>query len=122
MSQEHLQRVESLIHHAQHFLYSVQRNEAPDLGSFDTAHEEHFAALQALGQIQLESPYLPQIQMRMLYLDELNTEMIKVIRKLLSDSRNQLKTTSTRKRGLTGYQRSLFGRQGRGKGKWRGRG
>jgi hypothetical protein len=58
----------------------------------------------------------------MVYLDEFNNEMIKVIRKLLSDSRNQLQSTSTRKRGLTGYQRSLFGRQTRGKGKWRGQG
>jgi hypothetical protein len=57
----------------------------------------------------------------MLYLESLNDEMVKVIKKLLSDSRNQLQTTSARKRNLTGYQRSLFG-SSRGKGKWRGRG
>ena len=122
MSEQHLQRVEALIHHAQRFLYQVQRNEAPNLEAFDAGHNEHFDELRALGTVELTSPYLPQIQMRMLYLDELNNEMIKVIRKLLSDSRNQLQSTSTRKRGLTGYQRSLFGRQNRGKGKWRGQG
>ena len=122
MSERHLHCVEALIHHAQHFLYRIQRNEAPDLGAFDVGHDEHFEALKALGPISQTSPYLAQFQTRMVYLDELNNEMIKVIRKLLSDSRNQLQSTSTRKRGLTGYQRSLFGRQSRGKGKWRGRG
>jgi hypothetical protein len=121
MSELHLQRVEALIHHAQAFLYSVQRNEAPDLEAFDAAHVEHFEALKALGPVSATSFYLAQIRTRMTYLEELNAEMIKVIRKLLSDSRNQLQTSSTRKRGLTGYQRSLFG-QSRGKGKWRGQG
>ena len=121
MSQEHLQQVEALVQHAQSFLYQVQRNEAPDLEGFDQAHGEHFEQLKQLGPIDSKSPYAAQASMRMRYLDDLNSEMIKVIRKLLSDSRNQLSTTSTRKRGLTGYQRSLFGRS-RGKGKWRGQG
>ena len=121
MSQDHLHQVEALIQHAQGFLYRVQRNEAPDLGTFDAAHAEHFERLQQLGPIHPNSPYVAQVSMRMQYLNDLNSEMIQVIRKLLSDSRNQLSTTSTRKRGLTGYQRSLFGRS-RGKGKWRGQG
>jgi hypothetical protein len=121
MSQAHLQRVEALIKHAQTFLYQVQRNEAPDLDEFNAGHYEHFEALKQLGPIPTSSPYLSQIGMRMQYLDDLNSEMIEVIKKLLSNSRNQLSTTSTRKRGLTGYQRSLFGRS-RGKGKWRGQG
>lgn len=121
MSEQHLHRVEALIHHAQQFLYSVQRNQAPDMDAFDAGHIEHFEALKALGPIAQTSPYLSQIQTRMLYLESLNDEMVKVIRKLLSDSRNRLKDSSTKKRGLTGYQRSLFG-QNRGKGKWRGRG
>lgn len=121
MSEQHLHRIEALIHHAQQFLYSVQRNEAPDLEAFDTAHGEHFEALKSLGPIHPSSHFLQQYQMRMLYLESLNDEMVKVIKKLLSDSRNQLQTTSDRKRNLTGYQRSLFGNS-RGKGKWRGRG
>ena len=122
MSEVHLRRVEALIHNAQNFLYSVQRNEAPDLVNFDARHSEHFDALRALGPVPPTSPYLNQIQSRMLYLEQLNSEMINVIRKLLNDSRNSLQKSSTHKRGLTGYQRSLFGRQSRGKGKWRGRG
>ena len=35
MSEQHLRRVEALIQNTQGFLYSVQRNEAPDLGEFD---------------------------------------------------------------------------------------
>ena len=121
MSEQHLMRVEALIQNAQNFLYSVQRNEAPDLETFDRTHIEHFEYLKGLGPIMLSSPYMAQVRMRMLYLDELNAEMVKVIKKLLSDSRNSLQKSSTHKRGLTGYQRSLFG-QSRGKGKWRGRG
>ena len=121
MSELHLRRVEALIQNAQGFLYSVQRNEAPDMASFDEKHTEHFDALRALGPVHPNSPYLSQIQTRMLYLEQLNSEMINVIRKLLSDSRNSLQKSSTHKRGLTGYQKSLFG-QSRGKGVWRGRG
>lgn len=121
MSEQHLMRVEALIQNAQNFLYSVQRDEAPDLENFDRIHIEQFENLKGLGPIMFSSPYMAQIRMRMLYLDELNAEMIKVIKKLLSDSRNSLQKSSTHKRGLTGYQRSLFG-QSRGKGKWRGRG
>ena len=121
MSDQHLSRVEALIQNAQNFLYSVQRNEAPDMETFDQVHMEHFNFLRSLGPVTINSPYMAQLRMRMLYLDELNAEMIKVINKLLSDSRNSLQKSSTHKRGLTGYQRSLFG-QSRGKGKWRGRG
>jgi hypothetical protein len=121
MSEQHLRRVEALIHNAQTFLYSVQRGEAPNLETFDQTHSEHFDSLRSIGPISLNSPYMTQIQARMVYLEELNAEMIKVIKKLLSDSRNSLQKSSTHKRGLTGYQRSLFG-QSRGKGKWRGRG
>ena len=121
MSEHHLRRVEALIQNTQGFLYSVQRNEAPDLGAFDQRHAEHFEALRALGPIPLASPYMVQTRTRMLYLEELNTEMIKVVRKLLSDSRNSLQKSSTHKRGLSGYQRSLFGKS-RGKGRWRGHG
>ncbi len=121
MSAKHLQKVEALIHHAQNFLYTVQKNQAPDIEAFDLVHTEHFEALKELGQISWTTPYLNQIKMRMLYLESLNAEMIKVIKKLLSDSRNRLKTTSTHRRGISGYQRSLFGRS-RGKGIWRGQG
>ena len=48
MSEQHLRRVEALIQNTQGFLYSVQRNEAPDLGAFDQRHAEHFEALRAL--------------------------------------------------------------------------
>ena len=121
MSENHLRRVEALIHNAQSFLYKIQKNEAPDLETFDQQQVEHFTALKALGPVPLASPYLSQIRTRMIYLEELNTEMVKVIKRLLSDSRNNLQKSSTSKRGLTGYQRSLFG-QSRGKGRWRGRG
>jgi hypothetical protein len=121
MSEHHLRRVEALIKNAQTFLYSIQKNEAPDLETFDQQQVEHFEALKGLGPVSLASPYMVQIRTRMAYLEELNTEMVQVIKKLLSDSRNSLQKSSSHKRGLTGYQRSLFG-QSRGKGKWRGRG
>ena len=121
MSAQHLQRIEFMIKHAQEFLYTVQRNIAPDMDLFDENQAKYFELLKVLGPVPLNSPYLVQIRSRMMYLESLNTEMVKVIKKLLNDSRNQLKTTSTRKRGMSGNQRSLFGRS-RGKGIWRGQG
>ena len=121
MSANHLQHIEALITQAQEFLYAVQRNQAPDMDSFDHIQKTQFQALKALGPVPPDTPYLSQIRVRMEYLESLNREMIEVIKKLLTDSRNQLKAKTTQRRGISGYQRSLFGRN-RGKGVWRGRG
>ena len=121
MSAQHLQVVEALIKHAQEFLYTVQRNQAPNIEVFDQYQTHLFSDLKRLGAIPHLSPFLNQIQTRMTYLESLNQEMILVIKKLLSDSRNKLSSASTTRRGLTGYQRSLLGRN-RGKGIWRGQG
>ena len=121
MSAEYLQHLEEMIHHAQEFLYSMQRNIAPNMDTFDEIQASNFEKLKSLGPVDIRSPYFTQIRARLLYFESLNDEMIKVIKKLLSDSRNKLKKTSTSRRGISGYQRSLFGRS-RGKGMWRGRG
>jgi hypothetical protein len=121
MSEYHLQCIESLITQAQEFLYTVQRNQAPNMDTFDHVQKTQFESLKALGPISHTTPYLNQIRVRMEYLESLNREMIEVIKKLLADSRNQLKARTTQRRGISGYQRSLFGRN-RGKGVWRGRG
>ena len=121
MSEHHLQRIEALITQAQEFLYLIQRNQAPDMDTFDYVQKTQFEALRDLGPIDPNTQYLSQIRVRMQYLEGLNREMIEVIKKLLADSRNQLKTRSVQRRGISGYQRSLFGRN-RGKGVWRGRG
>ena len=120
MSVQHLQQVEALIKQAQEFLYTVQRNQAPDMDAFDRYHDEHFQSLKALGPVDLRSPYLPQLTSRMEYLESLNREMIQVVQRLLEHSRTKLQSRSTSRRGVTGYQRSLFGRP-RGKGVWRGK-
>ena len=42
------------------------------------------------------------------------------IKKLMGDTKVRLKSSSTNRRAMTGYQRSLFGSSSRGKGIWRG--
>ena len=121
MSAEYLHHLESMIQHAQEFLYSMQRNVAPDMDAFDEIQIRNFERLKSFGPIDIRSPYFSQIKARLLYFESLNDEMVKVIKKLLSDSKSKLKSTSTRRRGITGYQKSLFGRN-RGKGIWRGQG
>ena len=121
MSAQYLQHLEIMIKHAQEFLYSMQRNIAPNMEAFDQVQIRNFEILKSLGPIDVRSPYFSQIRARLLYFESLNDEMIKVIQKLLSDSKYKLKSTSTRRRGLSGYQRSLLGRS-RGKGMWRGQG
>lgn len=121
MSEAHLQCVEKLISHAQTFLRTVQRNEAPDFEVFDRVQAELFEALKALGPVQIASPYMPQVRARMAHLEFLNREMIMVVKKLMGDTRTKLQSSSTNRRAMTGYQRSLFGRSGRGKGIWRGK-
>lgn len=121
MSADYLHHLESMIQHAQEFLYSMQRNIAPDMDVFDEIQIRNFETLKSFGAVDIHSPYFSQIKARLLYFESLNNEMVKVIKKLLSDSKNKLKTTSTKRRGITGYQKSLFGRS-RGKGMWRGQG
>jgi hypothetical protein len=121
MSAAHLQCVEKLISHAQGFLRTVQRNEAPDLELFDSTQAQLFEELKALGPVQIASPYMPQVRTRMAHLEFLNREMIMVIKKLLGDTQSKLQSSSTNRRAMTGYQRSLFGRASRGKGMWRGK-
>ena len=122
MSAAHLQCVEHLITHAQGFLQTVQRNEAPDLTSFDQLQAEYFEALKALGPLPEGSPYLTQYRARMEHLERLNAEMIMVVRRLMGDTQGKLQSSSSNRRAMTGYQRSLFGRSSRGKGVWRGQG
>lgn len=122
MSVAHLQVVEALIGQAQDFLTSVQQNVAPDMEAFDMAQAASFDALVALGPIDPASEYAEHLRGRMEYLETLNNEMVLVVRRLLGDARNDLQTTSTARRGLTGYQRSLMSSASRGKGVWRGQG
>ena len=121
MSEAHLVCVEKLISHAQVFLRTVQRNEAPDLEAFDSTQAELFEQLKALGPVSIASPYMPQVRTRMAHLEFLNREMIMVIKKLMGDTKVRLKSSSTNRRAMTGYQRSLFGSSSRGKGIWRGK-
>ena len=121
MSEAHLVCVEKLISHAQTFLRTVQRNEAPDLEAFDGSQAQLLEQLKALGPVPLTSPYMPQVRTRMAHLEFLNREMILVIKKLMGDTQVRLKSSSTNRRAMTGYQRSLFGRASRGKGMWRGK-
>ncbi len=122
MSAAHLQVVETLIANAQGFLVTVQQNTAPDVELFDAAQAQSFEALVALGPVDPASEYAEFLRERIEYLETLNNEMVLVIRKLLGDSRSQLQVTSTGRRALTGYQRSLMSSASRGKGVWRGHG
>ncbi|MBM4290609.1 MAG: hypothetical protein FJ138_03520 [Deltaproteobacteria bacterium] len=122
MSAAHLRAVEALIAQAQEFLSTVQQNIAPDVETFDEAQAEAFEALTALGPVDPSSEYADYLRGRLEYLEALNREMVLVVQRLLTDARKHLETTSTGRRGLTGYQRSLMGAASRGKGVWRGQG
>jgi hypothetical protein len=122
MSVDHVHAVEALIAQAQDFLTTIQQNIAPDIEAFDATQAESFEALVALGPVDPTSEYAEHLRERMEYLEALNQEMVLVVRRLLGDARNHLQTTSTARRGLTGYQRSLMSPASRGKGVWRGQG
>ena len=115
----HLEHLELMITAAQDFLYSVQRNEAPDVELFYQIQAEQTNALNALPTLTVYHPQASVVASRIEYLLSLNEEVKEVVEKLMLDIKQQLSQNQTNRKTLTGYQQSVLGTN---RGVWRGQG
>ena len=122
MSSEHIYRADQLIALFEEFLSAFRQGRAPDVVDFNQRQERAFAELAALGPYDPNHQYARAFQERLYYLSMQNEEAKQVVTKLMVETRKRLSTTTTKRRGLSGYKRNLVGRQPKSKGVWRGRG
>jgi hypothetical protein len=115
----HLDRIELMISASQDFLYSVQRNDAPDIELFYQIQAEQTEALNHLNPVPNHHPQATVIASRIEYLLSLNEEIKGVIQQLMNDIKLQLAQNQTNRKTLTGYQQSVIGTN---RGVWRGQG